>query len=51
MMIFCNRSLENLEVNKDQGDDVSVCLKTTYLVETEFFFAESIVDKVKRYLK
>ena len=37
MMIFCDRNLGNLEVNKDQGNCVSVCLGTTYLAETENF--------------
>ena len=37
MMIFCNSNLGNLEVNKDQGNGVSVCLRITYLTETENF--------------
>ena len=36
-MIFCNSNLGNLEVNKDQGNGVSVCWGTIYLIETENF--------------
>ena len=47
MMIFCNRNLGNLEVNKDQGDGVSVCLETTYLAKIEDFLLKVLQIKLK----